>query len=237
LVIKASVKESKLEELESNIGDGVEDSEATVDLFVVIDISYSMKGEKINQVKESLMLLLDLLKPNDRISFITFHSVSKYIMAPKKVGQSRSLIESVIQSLSVAESTNIRAGIYTAFKAILDRKSKNQVTGIILLSDGMDNQYFHKGGERVNNFFAEWSEKLASHPYNMHTFGYGHDHDANLMEQIARLNGGSFHYINDVSKVDESFADYLGGLCSVIGRNAYLNIKLNPSDTFPEIRF
>jgi len=177
------------------------------------------------------------LKPNDRISIVAFDDKSELVLAPKLIKNSRENIESAIKSLHVCGSTNISAGLTTTFNTMLNRKSKNQVTGIILLSDGQDNQYFNKGGAIVDNYFKEWSEKLKDHSYNIHTFGYGDDHDAELMDQIAHLNGGGFHYVNDVELVSESFADYLGGLCSVVGKNAFVDIKLNPTETYPEIRF
>jgi hypothetical protein len=47
VVMKLSVNETKLEELEKAMMDEENnDDEATVDLFVVIDISYSMEGQK-----------------------------------------------------------------------------------------------------------------------------------------------------------------------------------------------
>lgn len=238
MVMKLSLNETKLDELEKQLADMDDnEDEATVDLFVVIDISYSMEGEKLKEVKESLGFLVELLKKNDRISFVTFDTHSEYLMAPKLIGESREQIDAAINYLHVQGSTNIGKGIETTFKAMVDRKSKNQVTGILLLSDGHDNQWWRKGGPVVDKFFEEWTPKLKDHPYTIHTYGYGADHDADIMDQIAKLNGGAFHYVHDIANVSDSFADYLGGLCSVIGRDAKIDLKLNMTDLFPEIRF
>jgi len=196
-----------------------------------------MEGQNLNEVKESLGFLVELLKKNDRISFITFDDNAELLMAPKLVGESRKMIDAAIKSLHVRGSTNIGMGIETTFKTMIDRKSKNQVTGILLLSDGIDNMWWHQGGAVVDKFFEQWTPKLKDHSYTIHTYGYGADHDATLMDQIALRNGGAFHYVHDVANVGDSFADYLGGLCSVIGKNAKIYIKLNPNQLFPEIRF
>jgi len=157
-----------------------------------------MEGQKIREVKQSLRFLLDLLKPKDRISIVTFDDYSRLVLAPKLVRDSRETILEAIDSLHVKGATNISEGLTDTFKTMLARKSQNQVTGIILLSDGQDNKYFNQGGAVVEKYFKEWSEKLKDHSYNIHTFGYGDDHDAELMDHIARLNGGAFHYVNNV---------------------------------------
>ena len=66
-----------------------------------------------------------------------------------------------------------------AFKTISERKISNQVTSIFLLSDGLE------GGaqNRVENSLTKW--KLDSHPFTIHTFGFGSDHDPVLMTAIS----------------------------------------------------
>lgn len=46
----------------------------------------------------------------------------------------------------------------------------------------------------------------------MHTFGYGNDHDAKLMSDIAELKRGYFYFVRDITTVDEAFINTLGGL-------------------------
>lgn len=44
-----------------------------IDLIVVIDVSGSMRGTKIELVKDTLYFLIKQLKDYDRLSFITFN--------------------------------------------------------------------------------------------------------------------------------------------------------------------
>ena len=48
------------------------DKKSNADLICVIDISASMCGAKIQQVKDSLKILLDLMDEKDRICLILF---------------------------------------------------------------------------------------------------------------------------------------------------------------------
>lgn len=49
-------------------------SRASIDLVCVIDNSGSMSGSKIENVKQTLVQLLDLMGEDDRISLVLFNS-------------------------------------------------------------------------------------------------------------------------------------------------------------------
>jgi len=238
LAIKLSVNENKLEKMENELlGEEDDGEQASIDVFCVIDRSGSMSGKKLQEVKNSLHYLLDLLKPDDRISIILFDTVSDLILRPKKVGSSRAQIEEAIDFIKDRNATNIAAGLETAFNSMIERKTKNQITGVLLLSDGQDNQYFRRGGLVVDQFFAKWDEKMSKDEYTLHSFGYGNDHDENLLNEIAQKKGGTFNYVKDIELVSDSFVDCLAGLTSVVGKNAVVDIDLLSSSFFPEIRF
>lgn len=219
LAFKLTVNESKLAELEQELAEDDDSDQASIDVFCVIDCSGSMRGEKLKQVKISLGYLLELLKPTDRISITLFDSRATVLLAPKLIGPSKKMIQDAIDSIQDRGATSIRAGLEHAFNAIINRGTKNQVTGVMLLTDGLDNSGTFDG-PAVENYFNSCKEILQNDEFTLHTFGYGHDHDAALMEQIATLNGGNFYYVSNLETVSDTFVDCLGGLLSVIGQNA-----------------
>lgn len=236
LAFKLSVNESKLAELEQELAEDDDSDQASIDVFCVIDRSGSMRGEKLEQVKISLGYLLELLKPTDRISISLFDNTGVLLLAPKMIGPSKKIIQDAINSIQDRGATNIRSGLELAFDAIINRETRNQVTGVMLLTDGLDNSGT-LDPLTVENFFNSWRAKMEGHEFTFHTFGYGHDHDAALMEQMATLNGGNFYYVSNLETVSDTFVDCLGGLLSVIGQNAYINLCLAPNGIWPEIRF
>ena len=56
-----------------------EEKRVSADLICVIDISGSMQGEKIEQVKESLNILVDMMDPKDRIALVLFDQQAKLL--------------------------------------------------------------------------------------------------------------------------------------------------------------
>ncbi len=46
------------------------------------------------------------------------------------------------------------------------------------------------------------------------------------MNHIAEIKDGSFYHISDIRKIKEAFLNSLGGLLSVVGYNAEMNVQL-----------
>eukprot|EP00761_Pharyngomonas_kirbyi_P011881 gb/GECH01011907.1/.p1 GENE.gb/GECH01011907.1/~~gb/GECH01011907.1/.p1 ORF type:complete len:529 (+),score=177.35 gb/GECH01011907.1/:1-1587(+) len=65
-------------------------------------------------------------------------------------------------------------------------------------------------------------------PCSIYSFGYGNDHSADLLRGIADFGEGVYFFIESDEIISEAFADCLGGLLSVTGRD--LRIKLSIPD-------
>ncbi len=68
--------------------------------------------------------------------------------------------------------TNINSGMELALKTIRDRKFKNSVTSIFLLSDGQDGGAAHQFAESLKR-----PENKDLGVFTIHSFGFGIDHD------------------------------------------------------------
>ena len=205
-------------------------NKASIDLICVIDHSGSMEGEKMQLLKDTFKYLLELLDENDRLSIITFESTARRITPLFKMNEKNK--ENTINQLNkvyATGGTNIQLGMKYAFEVIKQRRYINNVTSILLLSDGLDG-----GAEnRVKDQLTSYNLKDT---FTINTFGYGSDHDPKLMSAIAQLKDGSFYFVEKLDTVDECFVDCLGGLISVVGQDVNIAIKAEPSDIFPEIK-
>ena len=195
-----------------------------VDLICVIDVSGSMKGLKINLVKEALECLLNYLGDSDRLSIIVFSkSVSRLFPLLRATPSNKKMITIFIERISACGGTDINLGLEHAFKVVKDRKYANPVTSILLLSDGLDDKALH----RVHQ--SNTDPKLPQ-DLTISTFGFGSDHDPQLMTEIADLRHGNFYFVKELNTVDEAFIDCLGGLVSSIAQNVRIKIKPEQSD-------
>ena len=72
--------------------------------------------------------------------------------------------------------------------------------------------------------------------YTINSFGFGKDHDPELMNKISQHKDGSFYYVEKLDTVDEMFIDALGGLFSVIAQNVNIQVGVNKSNkTFADV--
>ena len=82
--------------------------------------------------------------------------------------------------------TYIGCGLQMGINLITSRQTKNPLGALLLLTDGQDNQP------------QDYSQMMSRLPEGVlcHTFGYGPDHTAALLVQLAEQgNGGTFTYI------------------------------------------
>ena len=107
-----------------------------------------------------------------------------------------------------------------ALKTIRERKYKNSVTSIFLLSDGQD-----KGADMKFKIQLTEEKNQNLPNFSIHSFGFGNDHDEQLMTAICDLRDGSFYYIQELATLDEAFCNALGGLITVIANE--FTIKIN----------
>ncbi|CAD8154116.1 unnamed protein product [Paramecium pentaurelia] len=212
---------------DQNITQNHENKRVGVDLICLIDISGSMIGVKIQMVKQSLIVLLQFLGDNDRLQLITFDDDAHRLTPLKRVTkQNKVYFTQIIQQIQANGGNRISEATKMAFYQLKNRKYVNNVTSIFLLSDGVD-YTFPEIKEQI---------KTANEVFTLHTFGFGQDHDAPMMTQICNLKSGSFYFVQDVTLLDEFFADALGGLISVVGEQLDITITSQAPPPYQNIQ-
>ena len=200
---------------------------SNADLICVIDISTSMKGQKLNLVKKSLIILVKMMDKDDRLSLVLFSNCSEILFDLDYMTEERkSYVISKINDIKVTYDTNILSGLENAInilKKIQKEKNDKRASSILLLSDGCDNYSYN-----YSTFSTKFKKLYQGQDLNftLNTFGYGNDHDPNIMNGLANLRDGSFFYVEDYKKVAEYFVTVLGGCVSIISKNVKINIKL-----------
>ena len=199
------------------------DKKSNADLICVIDISGSMRGEKIRQVKESLKILLDLTDEKDRLCLILFNNNAyNYFNLQYLTKENKEILTNELNKIEANGGTNILSGLKMAIDIIQNECNKEKnVASILLLSDGKDNF--------LNDIqLADALKKLTKGlglSFTLNTFGYGDNHDAKIMNKLANLRDGSFFYVDNYSKITEYFVSILGACISVISKK--VDLKLN----------
>jgi len=203
-------------------------SRAPLDLVTVLDVSGSMAGTKLALLKRAMSFVIQTLGPNDRLSVIAFSSTARRLFPLRRMtltGKQRALQD--VSSLVASGGTNIADGLKRGAKVIEDRQLKNPVCSIILLSDGQDTHTL-LSDRGLLNYSALVPPSIlpgTGHHVQIHTFGFGSDHDSAAMHAIADLSSGSFSFIDAEGSIQDGFAQCIGGLLSVVIKEMRLSIE------------
>ncbi|KAL6994756.1 hypothetical protein U1Q18_044636 [Sarracenia purpurea var. burkii] len=211
---------------------------APVDLVTVLDISGSMAGTKLALLKRATGFVIQNLSPNDRLSVVAFSSMACRLFPLRRmsdIGRHQAL--QAVNSLAANGGTNIAEGLRKGAKVMEDRKEKNSVASIILLSDGQDTYTINDlGGNRKEpNYHLLLPSSIHGHDnagfkIPVHAFGFGNDHDASLMHSISEISGGTFSFIEAESAIQDAFAQCIGGLLSVVVKELQVHAEcVHPS--------
>ena len=196
-----------------------------VDLICIVDTSGSMSGDKIQLVKESLKYLVNLMNEEDKFALIEFSNEENIInYLTKMTEENKALILKNIDNLYAYGGTNILDGLKAAVDLIEDDYSSGErVASLILLSDGEDNYNY----DLVDDYFKDYLEETRKENYtfNLHTLGYGEDHDAVLMESIAKVKQGGFYFIQRLKDLQNDYLQIYGSLSTVCAINVILTIQ------------
>ena len=70
-------------------------------------------------------------------------------------------------------------------------------------------------------------EKPKGSSITIHTFGYGSDHDSEMLQSISQATpGGTYYFVQDDRNVFTGFGDAMGGVLSVVAQNVLLQISV-----------
>ena len=200
------------------------DKKCNADLICVIDVSGSMCGQKIQQVQESLKILLDVMDEKDRICLILFESSAvNYFNLNYLTKENKKILMDKINKIRANGGTDILSGLKIAIDVIKNQcNNEKNVSSILLLSDGCDNELNDiQLAEAVKNL-----TKGLGLSFTLNTFGYGDDHDAKIMNKLASIRDGSFFYVENYKKITEYFVSVLGGCISAISQKVDLNLQI-----------
>ena len=109
------------------------DKKCNVDLICVIDISGSMYGEKIYQVKESLKILLNLMDERDRLCLILFDDrAENFFYLQYLTKENKKILEDKINRIESRGGTNILSGLEMAIDVLKNQdNNKKSISSII----------------------------------------------------------------------------------------------------------
>jgi Ca-activated chloride channel homolog len=169
------------------------------DLFLVLDRSGSMDGEKFIQAKTALGYILNHLNPEDRFYLSAFSSgIEHYANSLSPASKYKDALAWVDQ-LSAQGSTDINLALLEA-AAVTDQE---RPTYLIFLTDGLPTEGVVDSQKILDNF-----EKNAPSNLRLFSFGVGYDVDTYLLDSLSQQHHGLSTYVTPGKALDEILSGF-----------------------------
>ncbi|EFC47613.1 predicted protein [Naegleria gruberi] len=198
-----------------------------IDLICVVDKSGSMAGSKIEMVKSTLAFMFDQLKPTDRIALVEFDSnISTSLQFTNMNESGRSKAKQVVSNIRAGSCTNLSGALFEGLRLIGQRTNANEVTSLLLFTDGLANEGITNTNEIVKKMTTMIHEEIRTN-LTVFTFGFGTDTDANMLTSISQAGNGLYYFLQTTDDIPKAFGNVIGGLISVVGQN--IKVKIEPN--------
>lgn len=201
---------------------------APVNVAIVIDKSGSMQGDKIKHAREAAKQALDRLGPGDTVSVIAF-SDKVEVVAPASSLSEREAVKSAIDRIKADGSTALFAGVSKGSEELRKNKQQNQVSRIILLSDGIANV-----GPSSPQDLGRLGAALSKEGITVTTLGLGLGYNEDLMTQLALRSDGNHAFIKDSEELAGIFQREFGDILSVVAQR--INVRIQCADGIRPVR-
>ena len=194
-------------------------------LVFLVDVSGSMMPEnKLPLVKRSLGLLVDQLRPQDRVAIVVYAGSAGMVL-PSTPGSDKSGIREALERLDAGGSTAGAAGIRLAYDVAREHHIEGGTNRVVLATDGDFNVGVSSDGELIRLI----EEKRQQGTFlTVLGFGYGNLKDSKL-EALADKGNGNYAYVDDLLEAQKMLVHEMGGTLMTIAKDVKIQVEFNPA--------
>ena len=193
-------------------------------LVFLVDVSGSMMSEnKLPLVKQSLNLLTDQLREEDRVALVVYAG-NAGVALPSTSGADKQVIKDAINKLEAGGSTAGGAGVTMAYKIAQQNFVKDGNNRVILCTDGDFNI-----GESSDDAMERLIETKRKSGVFLTVLGYGMgNYKDSKMQKLADKGNGNHAYIDGISEAKKVLVNEFGGTLFTIAKDVKLQVEFNP---------
>jgi Ca-activated chloride channel homolog len=185
------------------------------DLTVVLDISGSMSGAKMEQARAALQQLLGTLDTRDRFRLVVYNAAVRSFRDEWSPARGAPLSEARrwVDAIGATGGTNIAGALEEAFRL---QSPRGRLPIVVFLTDGLPTV-----GEQDPDRIATAAEAARGRA-RVFAFGVGYDVNTRLLDAVAAAGRGTTAYVQP----DESVETALGTLAEKIRHPVLTDLEL-----------
>lgn len=220
-----------------------------IDLILIVSLpppsaARSTAALKLRVIKASLDFILASLGTKDRLSLVTFEvgpggrvRKTPYLCVGKALSRGRlsRFIDEIgrpdegqddefLVRASKEEKTDVVTAVNHGLDVVLQRKTRNPISGMVLVSDAADST------RRAQMDLVLARAEAANMP--IHSFGYGRSHDPASLWLMSNHTSGTYTFVKDWYDLRSCLAGCVGGMMSIGLLNMKLHMKIVDGQRF-----
>jgi Ca-activated chloride channel family protein len=183
-----------------------DDVRKRVRVLLVLDISGSMDGEKLTQVKAAGTAVLKVFSSNDQVGLWAFSDRIYHLEPIEQVGPHRADLTRHIDLLVASGGTALYRVTKDAVVEVQGSWDPTRINAVVVLTDGQNS-------DPANNDLNGLLRSLASQPpattVPVFTIGYGRGADLETLKRISKASTGRSYNAPDPAHIGSVFADVI----------------------------
>ena len=196
-----------------------------MNIVFLIDVSGSMSdSNKLPLLKSAFRFLIDKLRPEDRVSIVTYAGRAGVALRPTS-GDKKSTILAAVDGLRAGGSTAGGEGINLAYQIAKQNYMELANNRVILATDGDFNVGVSSDAALVELIEQKREEGVF---LTVLGFGQGNYKDAK-MEKLADKGNGNYAYIDNLAEGKKVLANEFGATLFTIAKDVKIQVEFNPA--------
>jgi Ca-activated chloride channel family protein len=196
-----------------------------VNLVFLVDVSGSMnEPDKLPLVKQSLRLLVDRLRTDDRVAIAVYAGASGLVLPSTPCSRKAEILDA-IDRLEAGGPTNGTEGIPLAYDIAKANFMPGGVNRVILATDSDFNAGAAGHGELVHLI-----EEKAKNGVFLSVLAFGmRNYKDGTLEQLAARGNGNYACIDSAAQARKVLVEQAGGTLGTIAKDVRIQVEFNPA--------
>lgn len=186
-----------------------------VNVCFVLDRSGSMKGEKIERVRQAVSMAVDMLDAQDLASIVIFDHRTE-VLVPSGPVSDRRAVQAQVSRIRDAGGTKIAPAVEKGLREI-EKDRAGAIRRLVLITDGQT--------EHEDDCLRR-AEDAGRLGVPITALGVGKDWNEDLLIEMANRSSGTADYIARPDEITEYFQNTVQKAQNAAVQNAILNLRL-----------